>query len=57
MFSSWSESYFNDVERQFPSYKIKAYVGGFHMYNPISKKNENEKIINKEINALENRDI
>lgn len=47
----------NDVELQFPSYKIKAYVGGFHMYNPISKKNENEKIINEEIIALKNRDI
>lgn len=47
----------NDVESSFPDHKIKAFIGGFHMCNPISKKNESEIFIKKEIVDLKKRNI
>lgn len=41
-----------DVKKYFPNKKIKAFVGGFHMCNPISKKNEPAEYIEKEIQKL-----
>jgi 7,8-dihydropterin-6-yl-methyl-4-(beta-D-ribofuranosyl)aminobenzene 5'-phosphate synthase len=32
----------NDVNKQYPQNRIKAFIGGFHMFNPMSKVTEEE---------------
>lgn len=45
-----------DVKHNFPNRKIKAFIGGFHMCNPVNKKNEKEEIIREEIEAIKKYD-
>ena len=47
----------DDAEKKFPGHKIKAFVGGFHMCNPVSKKNESEIYIRNEIERLKEKNI
>lgn len=47
----------NDVENYFPGKRIKAFIGGFHMCNPVSQKNESLIHINDEINKLKMKNI
>lgn len=46
-----------DVECSFPDNKIKAFIGGFHMCNPLSNKKESELFVKNEITKLNNKNI
>lgn len=45
-----------DVESYFPNQKIKAFVGGFHLTNPINGKKESDYYIKHQIGELKQRD-
>lgn len=45
------------VMKVFPDKKIRAYVGGFHFCNPVSKQNEDNKALDEFANYFSDKDI
>ncbi len=47
----------DDVKTRYPNHRIKAFVGGFHLFNPLSRTNETISIIEETAEKLQGNDI